>query len=169
VVRSGIKRGSKLLIGVYKRGKPVTRNGGPGRAGLAFGDFCVEPFPLDFWKLKRSFSLSRPSGRFACPQTIRRLAQRFRLGGHLPLSPYHRQACLMVIAFFVIASPTSTDSVTQDARRISLVPSIGQAHAGLLIVEVVQTSIRRGSRARSPEIPGRIVFFVSAVGRSPPS
>jgi hypothetical protein len=169
VARSDFRRGSKLLIRVYKREKPLTRYRGPGKAGLAFGDFCVEPFPLDFWKLKKSFSLSRPSGLFACPQTIRRLAQRFRLGGHLPLSPYHRQACLMVIAFFVIPSPTPTDSLTQDARRISLVPSIGQEHAGLLVVEVVQTSIRRGSRARSPEIPGRIVFFVSAVGRSPPS
>ncbi|MBI5251768.1 MAG: hypothetical protein HY912_19925 [Desulfomonile tiedjei] len=168
MVRRDFKGGSKFIVRVYKKGQPATRWGGPGRAGPALDGLFVEPTPLDFWKLEKSFRLSKPSRLFACPKTIRRFVQRFREGSQPTLSPYRRQACLMVIAFFVVPSSNLTDSVSQDARRCSQVPNVSQEHGGLLIIEIVQTSRGRHSRSASPEIPGRIVFFVTAVGRSPP-
>jgi hypothetical protein len=168
VVRRNFKNRSKLVVRVYRKGQRVARWGGPGWAGPAFGGLFVEPLPLDFWKLEKSFTLSTPSRLFAYPKAIRRFAQRFRQGSPTPLSPYRKRACMMVIAFFVIPSPSLTDSVTQDARRCSQFPHVSQEHGGLLIIEIVQTSIARHSRSESPEIPGRIVFFVTAVGRSPP-
>jgi hypothetical protein len=167
VVRRNFKNRSKFLVRVCKKGQRVTHWGAPGWAGPALTGFFVEPFPLDFWKLEKSFSLSRPSRLFACTKAIRHFAQHFKQGAQPPLSPYRRRACMMVVAFFVIPSPNSTDSVTQDARRCSQV--VSQEHGGLLIIEIVQTSRARHSKSESPEIPGRIVFFVTAVGRSPPA
>jgi hypothetical protein len=170
VVRRNFKGSSKYIVRVFKKGQPMASWGGPGRAGPALDGLFVEPTPLDFWKLEKSFALSKPSRLFACPKTIRRFVQRFKHGAQpAKLSPYRRQACLMVIAFFVIPSSNLTDSVKQDARRCSQAPNVSQEHGGLLIIEEVQTSRGRHSRSESPEIPGRIVFFVTAVGRSPPA
>ncbi len=70
---------SKFLVRVCKKGQRVTR-GGPGWAGPALTGFFVEPFPLDFWKLEKSFSLSRPSRLFAWYKSHQAFCPTFQTG-----------------------------------------------------------------------------------------
>lgn len=158
------KSNSKLLIPVYRHRAGLKYRGGPGRAGPALAGFFVEPFPLDFWKLERSFELTSKSSPLFCAQSIRRFIRQIR-----PLSPYQGYACLTVITYLIIPAPSQSASLTEDAKRCSTTRCWCQVHSGLLIVAVVHTARRRYSRSESPEIPGRIVFFITAVGRSPPS
>ena len=164
MVRKKRKNGSKLLIPVYRHRAGVTCRGGPGRAGPALTGFFVEPFPLDFWKLERSFRQTASYGPVVCATSLKRLLRQIR-----PLSPYHGYACLTVITYLVIPSPTHSDSLNEDVKRCSSARCFYHVHSGLLIVALVHTARRRHSRSESPEIPGRIIFFVTAVGRSPPS
>jgi hypothetical protein len=164
VVPKRRKSKSELLIPLCRRRAGLSHHGGPGRAGPAMADFFVQPFPLDFWRLEKSYELTAKLGPFISVQNIRRLIRQIR-----PLSPYQGYACLTVITFFVIPSPNQSASLNEDAKRCSLARCFCQVHSGLLVVAVVHTARRRHSRSESPEIPGRIVFFVTAVGRSPPS
>jgi hypothetical protein len=164
VVPKRRKSKSKLLIPLCRRRVGVSQSGGPGRAGPAFTGFFVEPFPLDFWKLEKSFELTARAASFISARNIGRLIRQIR-----PLSPYQGYACLTVITYFIIPSPTQSDSLNEDAKRCSLTRCFCQVHSGLLVVAVMHAARRRHSKSESPEIPGRIVFFVTAVGRSPPS
>jgi len=158
------KTRARVLIPVHRQTGGLSHMGGPGRAGPALTGFFVEPFPIDFWKLKRSFALSAPSSPFLGAQSLRRLSKQ---GRHL--SPYQSYACLAIITFFVIPSPTQAASLNEDAKRCSSTRCFYQVLSGLLIVAIVHAARGRHSRWESPEIPGRIVFFITAVGRSPPS
>ncbi|MBI4963335.1 MAG: hypothetical protein HY913_08660 [Desulfomonile tiedjei] len=127
--------------------------------------FFVEPFPLDFWKLEKSFTRSRVFSPFY-PPWVRRFVNNIRC---LPLSPYHRYACYTIVAFLVIPSASLSESFNQDAKSRSTKPCVCYVPEGFLIVAVLHTARRRYSRSESPEILGRIVFFITAVGRSPPA
>jgi hypothetical protein len=164
VVPKKHKSKAKLLIPVCRRRTGVSYRGGPGRAGPALTGFFVEPFPLDFWKLERSYELTARIGPLISAQNIRRLIRQIR-----PLSPYRGYACLTVITYFIVSSPNHSASVHEDARRCSATRCFYQVASGLLVVAVMHAARRRHSKSESPEIPGRIVFFVTAVGRSPPS
>lgn len=169
MARKSLKAGSTVVIGVRPNGRTVVRWGGPGRAGPAFTGLFVEPFALDFWKLEKSFILTPASNPFPCHRAVKRLSNHVRGLSRQPLLPHHRTAFLTVIAFLVIPSPTLSDSLSEDARRFSSTLCFCQVHGGLLIVAVLHTARKLHSRSVSPEIPGRIIFFITAVGRSPPS
>ena len=156
---------SRWQVRVYGSRAPALNRGAPGREGPAMSGFFVEPFPLDFWKLDKSFARTRVSSPFY-PPWIRRFVQNIK---SLPLSPYHRYTCYTIVAFLVIPSASLSESFNQDARKYSSSRSVYYVHDGLLIVAVVHTARRRHSRSESPEILGRIVFFITATGRSPPS
>lgn len=141
---------------------------GPGRAGHALADFWVEPQPLAYWKLKKSFVRIPPSSLFMCPRWIGRFIDKVRGSHTRPLSPRERCLCLTVVTFLFIPFPYSSQSVSEDARRCSSTCGAREFQGGLLIVAVVQTARYRHSRSQAPEMPGRIVFFVVAMGRSPP-
>jgi hypothetical protein len=158
------KSGSNLLIPVYRHRAGLRHCGGPGRAGPAMSGLFVEPFPLDFWKLEKSFVLTPHCDAVRRLLSLKRLIRQIR-----PMSPYHGYACFTVITFLVISSPALSASLNEDARRCSSLPCFIQVHSGLFIVAVIHAARRRHSRSESPEIPGRIVFFITAVGRSPPS
>lgn len=158
------KSRSKLLIPVYRHRAGLMHRGGPGRAGPAMTGLFVEPFPLDFWKLEKSFILTPRSEAFLRLQSLKRLIKQIR-----PMSQYHGYACFTVIAYLVVSSPIVSASLNEDAKRCSSSRCFFQIHSGLFIVAVIHAARRRHSRSESPEIPGRIVFFVTAVGRSPPS
>jgi hypothetical protein len=165
MVQKNRTKSSKWQVRVYRPRTRVLNRGAPGREGPAMSGFFVEPFPLDFWKLEKSFSRTRVSSPFY-PPWVRRFINNIR---SLPLSPYHRYACYTIVAFLVIPSASLSESFNQDARNQSTARHVFFVHDGLLIVAVVHTARRRHSRSESPEILGRVVFFITAVGRSPPS
>jgi len=156
---------SKWQVRVYRPGNHKLNRGGPGREGPAFTGFFVEPFPLDLWKLEKSFARSRTASPFY-PPWVRRFVNNIR---NLPLSPYHRYTCYTIVAFLVIPSASLSESFNQDAKSHSTNRCVYYVHDGFLIVAVVHTARRRHSRSESPEILGRTVFFILATGRSPPS
>jgi len=165
VVQKKRTSNSRWQVRVYRPRARALNRGAPGRESPAMSGFFVEPFPLDFWKLEKSFARTRVSSPFY-PPWIRRFVQNIR---SLPLSPYHRYTCYTIVAFLVIPSASLSESFNQDARSYSSSRSVYHVHDGLLIVAVVHTARRRHSRSESPEILGRIVFFITATGRSPPS
>ncbi len=157
------------MVRVYRRQSLKGPGAGPGWAGPAFGDFFVEPFPLDFWKLEKSFAktsgasfLAGPTHRKTFLRNVRNLIPR-------PFSPRYRYTYFTFIALLIVPTPTLSDSIATDAKRCSLIRRTWTLDDGLFIVTVVQKRRPRHSRSESPEILGRIVFFITAVGRSPPS
>jgi hypothetical protein len=169
VARKHVKARSTVLIGMPRNGRTVVRWGGPGRVGPAFAGFFVEPFALDFWKLEKSFALSRAFSPFSCSRALKRLSNHVRGVSHQPFLPHHRYAFLTVITYLVIPASTLSDTLNEDGKRFCSTRCLCQVHGGLLVVAVVHTARKRHSRSESPEISGRIVFFITAVGRSPPS
>lgn len=163
------KDNQKLLIRVYQPGTPSGRWGGPGRAGPAMTGMFVEPFPLDFWKLERSFVRTPHQHFIPCPHSLRRFVKKIRYLIPPSLSPYHRYACFSVIAFLVIPSSQFSESLDHNEKRCSLAQCVCHQNDGFMIIAVIQSARRPNSRSESPEILGRIVFFITAVGRSPPS
>jgi hypothetical protein len=169
VSRKRHKESYQLLIRVGR--KPISNGsaGGPGRAGPAFADFFVEPFPLDFWNLEKSFARTRPTPLLVYPSCIKSFVKGVRNRNPRPLSQRHRCTYFTFIALLLIPSPTLSDSIATDAKRCSLTRRILTLDDGFFIVAVIQAIRRPHSRSESPEILGRIVFFITAVGRSPPA
>jgi len=157
------------LIRVSRKPASNRSAGGPGRAGPAFADFFVEPLPLDFWKLEKSFATTRATPLLVYPSCIKRFIKGVRNRIPRPRSQRHRSTYFTFIALLLTPSPTLSDSIATDAKRCSLARRILTLDDGFLIVAVIQTVRRRHSRSESPEILGRIVFFITAVGRSPPA
>lgn len=142
---------------------------GPGREAPALADFCVEPQLLEFWELKKSFART-PRLKFAMYGSgIQRVIKIIRHSATRPLTPRQRCVCLTMVALLLIPLPHSSQSVRENAIRCSSTRCAYRLHRVLLIVAVEHTARRRHSRAQSPDIPGRIIFFVTATGRSPPS
>ncbi len=162
------KESYQLLIRVGRKPGSNVSARGPGRAGPAFADFCVQPFPLDFWKLEKSFERTRPTPLLVYPSCIKSFIKLARNRIPRPLSKRHRCAYLTFMSLLLIPPPTLLDSIATDARRCSLSSWILPLEDGFLIIAVIQTVRRRHSRSESPEILGRVVFFITAVGRSPP-
>jgi hypothetical protein len=156
---------SQWQVRVYRHLTRVREGEPPSRVGPAMSDFSVEPFPLAYWKLDKSFiRTSSVSPLF--PPRLRCFVQNIR---SLPLSAFHRNTCYTIVAFLVIPSASVPESFNQDAR-IHAAKRFGYyMHDGLLVFAVVHTARRRHSRSESPELLGRIVFFITAVGRSPPA
>jgi hypothetical protein len=129
----------------------------------------VEPFPLDFWKLERSYVLSSSQNFIACHVSLRRFIKKIRCLVPPAVSPYHRYACFTVLAFLAIPASQIPESLSLNEKQSSEAHSVCHQNDGFLIIAVFQSARRPHSRSMSPEILGRIVFFISAVGRSPPS
>ncbi len=163
------KESYQWLIRVGRKPAPNGCARGPGRAGPAFADFSVEPFPLDFWKLEKSFVRTRPTPLLVYPSCIKSFIKRARNRIPRPLSHRHRCTYLTFIALLLTPSPTLSDYIATDAKRCSLARWTLTLDDGFLIVAVIQTVGRLHSKSESPEILGRIVFFITAVGRSPPA
>ena len=163
------KHNQKVLIRVYRHGNSGGQSGGPGRAGPAMTGFFVEPLPLDFWKLERSL-IRTPIPKFvSSPLCLRRFVKKIRYLVPPAISPYRRYACFTVLAFLVIPSSQLSESLNQNEKRCQLAHSVCHQNDGFMIIAVIQNARRPHSRSESPEILGRIVFFITAVGRSPPS
>jgi hypothetical protein len=141
---------------------------GPGRVGPALADFWVEPQPLAYWKLKKSFVRTPPYNLSVCRRHMGRFVESARGPISRPLSPRERCLCQTIVTLLFNPFPYSSQSVSEDARRCSSARCAREFHGGLLIVAIVQTARHRHSRSQGPEMLGRIVFFVVATGRSPP-
>ncbi len=165
MVRKNNAKVSRWQVRVYRPRTRVLDQTAPGREAPAMSCFFVEPFPLNFWKLEKSFARTRVSS-LSYLLWVRRFVRNLRC---LPLPPYHRYTCYTIVAFLAIPSASLSESFNQEARNQSTARHVDFVHDGLLIVAVVHTARRRHSRSESPEILGRIVFFITAVGRSPPS
>lgn len=159
----------RSVIRVYlKRACRVPSLGGPGRAGPAMAGFFVEPVGLDFWNLEKSFVMTRATGARVFPNCLRSFVRNIRTLTPLTLFPRHRYTYLTFIALLIVPFPVLTDSIASDAKRCSVERRICTLNDGYVLVAVIQTVRRPHSRSESPEILGRVVFFVLAVGRSPP-
>jgi hypothetical protein len=169
VAQKSLKNNQKLVIRVYKRGGSGGRWGGPGRAGPAMTGLFVEPFPLDFWKLEKSFVRTSSPHFIPSHDSVRRFIKKIRCLVPPAVSPYHRCACFTVLAFLVIPSGQIPESLNPNDKRSSLAHCVSHQNDGFMIIAVIQSARRPNSRSESPEILGRIVFFITAVGRSPPS
>lgn len=141
---------------------------GPGRAGPAMADFWVEPQPLDFWNLKKTFVKTPPSDFFIGSQFIELFLRQVRGSDARQLSKRQSYVCLTAVVLLFIPFPNSSQFVSEDARRCSSTLCSCDLDSGVLIVAVVQTARYRRSWSQAPETPGRITFFVIATGRSPP-
>jgi len=141
---------------------------GPGRAGPALTDFWAEPLPLDYWKLKKSFDRTRASSPILYSRYIAPVLRRVLTSATRPLSSCGQYTCLTVVTLLLIPFPIPSEAIQADARRCSSSHCAYLLHSGLLIIIVGHAAARRHSRSQSPEIPGRIIFFVTATGRSPP-
>lgn len=162
------KQNPKVLIRVYRQGNPRGQWGGPGRAGPAMAGFFVEPRPLDFWQLEKSFQRTPAPKFFASPLYLKRFVKKIRYLVPPVVSPYRRYAYFTVLAFLVIPPSQLTETLNQTEKRSQLAHSVCHENDGFMIVAVIQNARRPHSRSESPEILGRIVFFITAVGRSPP-
>ncbi len=151
-------------------GAPVARFG-PERAGPAFADFCVEPQLLAFWKLKNSFVRTPPPHFVICPKCIARFVRQVMGSSSHSLSPSQRFVFLTVATLFLFPSRGPSESLElliEEGRRCSS-PRCACKLSGCLLDEAVgQPAMRRHSRSQAPELPGRMVFFTIATGRSPP-
>lgn len=169
VGRNHLRAASAPLTRARRKRRIVVHWGGPGREGPALDGLFVEPRPLDFWKLEKSRALSPRSSPIPYPRALKRLLHHVRGLSLQPLVPRYQYTFLTVITYLIIPSSTLSDLVNEDGKRFCSTRSLCQVHGSLLIVAIVHTARSRYSRSRSPEIPGRIVFFITAVGRSPPS
>ncbi len=166
--RKSPKNSCQWLVRLYRKQTRESSAGGPGRAGPALTGFFVEPFPLDFWKLEKSFTKSPSTPILVYPSCVKSLIKNIRNLNPRTLSPRYRHTCFTLIALLIVPFPTLSDSIADDAKRCSLARRDGTMNGGFVIVALVQRAKRRHSRSESPEILGRIIFFIVAVGRSPP-
>ncbi len=141
---------------------------GPGRAAPALSDLCVEPQKLDFWNLERSFALTPQPPLFICPKCMKRIRRRVRLSVVRGLSPSQRFACLTVASLMLIPWFKLSESAVETGR-ICRSARCACEWCTVLIVPATHLTRARHSRAQSPQIPGKTVFFVVETGRSPPS
>jgi hypothetical protein len=168
VAQTSRKQNQKVLIRVYRQGSSVGHWGGPGRAGPAMAGFFVEPRPLDFWKLEKSLLRTPTPKLIDCPRYLKRFVKKIRYLVPPAISPYRRYAYFTVLAFLVIPPDQLSETLSQTEKRSQLAQSVCHENDGFMIVAVIQNARRPHSRSESPEILGRIVFFITAVGRSPP-
>jgi hypothetical protein len=168
VSRKSPKNSRQWLVRLYPKQTGQSSWGGPGRAGPALADFFVEPFPLDFWKLEKSFTRSPSTPLLVYPSCVKSLIKNFRNLNPRTLSSKYRHTYFTFIALLIVPLPTLSDSIANDAKRCSSARRDGNLNGGFVIVALVQRARRRHSRSESPEIAGRIIFFIVAVGRSPP-
>ena len=141
---------------------------GPGRAGPALADFCVEPLPLDFWKLKRSNVRTPAPVLLICPHRFARFIKRLKGTATDPFVPSRRHACLLVAILFAIPSATVAAAEGRGGKDYTLALCVCQLDAGTIGTGLKQAPKGRYARWQSPEIPGRVIFFIVATGRSPP-
>ncbi len=167
--RKSPKNSCRWLIRVCRKRTRKRSSGGPGRAGPALTGFFVEPFPLDFWKLEKSFTKSPTTPLLVYPSCVKSFVKNIRNLNPRTLSPRYRQTYLTFIALLIVPFPTLSDSIADDVKRCSSARRVGAMNGGFVIVALVQRARRRHSKSESPEILGRIIFFIVAVGRSPPN
>lgn len=158
----------RWLARVCRKQTRKSSSGGPGRAGPALTGFFVEPFPLDFWKLEKSFVRSPSNPLLVYPSCVKSFVKNIRNLNPRTLSSRYRHTYFTFIALLIVPFPTLSDSIANDAKRCSLARRGGTPSGGFVIVAFIQRVRRRHSRSESPEILGRIIFFITAVGRSPP-
>jgi hypothetical protein len=168
VSRKSPKNSCHWVVRVFRKRTRKGSSGGPGRAGPALTGFFVEPFPLDFWKLEKSFVRSASDPLLVYPGCVKSFIKNIRNLNPRTLSPKYRYTCFTFIALFIVPLPTLSDSIANDAKRCSLARRDGTLNGGFVIVALVQRAKRRHSRSESPELLGRTIFFIVAVGRSPP-
>lgn len=170
VYRKSPKNSCQCVVRVFRKRTRKSKGpaGGPGRAGPALTGFFVEPVPLDFWKLEKSFVRSPSDPLIIYPSRLKSFIKNVRNLNPRTLSSKYRHAYFTFIALLIVPLPTLSDSIADDAKRCSSARRVGAFSGGFVIVALVQRAKRRHSRSESPEIPGRIIFFIVAVGRSPP-
>jgi hypothetical protein len=139
----------------------------PGREGPAMADFFAEPQTLDFWKLRKSFVRTRSSALQICPRCIGILIKKVTGSVARPLSPSQR-ICLVVGTLVLIPLARPLQWFLAEGRRCASTLCAWQSLGSVLREAVGHAARRRHSRSESPEIPGRIVSFITAIGRSPP-
>lgn len=166
--RKARKNSYKWLVRVYRNKLSEGSEGGRERAGPALAGFFVEPLPLEFWKLEKSFVRSTSPPLLVYPSCVKGFINNIRNLIPRTLSPRYRHTYFTFIALLIIPYPTLSDSIANDAKRCSLARRVRDLNDNLLIVAFIQSVRRRHSRSESPEILGRTVFFIVAVGRSPP-
>ncbi len=166
--RKSQKNSGQWLIRVYRKKTRKTSSGGPGRAGPALTGFFVEPFPIDFWKLEKSFTKSSTTPLLVYPSCVKSFVKNIRNLNPRTLSSRYRHTYFTFIALLIVPFPTLSDSIATDVKRCSSARRVGAMNGGFIIVALVQRARRRHSKSESPEILGRIIFFITAVGRSPP-
>ena len=168
VSRKSPNNSCQWLIRAYRKKTRKTSLGEPGRAGPAFTGFFVEPLPLDFWKLEKSFTRSSTTPLLVYPSCVKSFVKNIRNLNPRTLSSRYRHTYFTFIALLIVPFPTLSDSIATDVKRCSSARRVGAMNGGLVIVALVQRARRRHSKSESPEILGRIIFFITAVGRSPP-
>ena len=139
----------------------------PGREGPAMADFFAEQQTLDFWKLRKSFVRTRSSALLICPRCIGVLIKKVTGSVARRLSP-SQGICLVVATLLLIPLARPLQRFRAEGRRCSSTPCACQSRGSVLHEAVGHAARRRHSRSESPEIPGRIVSFITAIGRSPP-
>jgi hypothetical protein len=162
------KNSCQWLIRAYRKKTRKTSSGGPGRAGPTLTGFFVEPFPIDFWKLEKSFKKSPSTPLLVYPGCVKSFVKNIRNLNPRTLSARYRQTYFTFIALLIVPFPTLSDSIADDVKRCSSGRRSCSMNGGFVIVALVQRARRRHSKSESPEILGRIIFFIVAVGRSPP-
>lgn len=141
---------------------------GPGREIATMGEFCIEPQLLSLWKLKKSVAKSLSSHVPVLPRCIGRSIKRSKgpLGHSLSLD--QKLAFLSVSAYLLLPSSGTPQLIQAEGTTCSGTRCACRLHGSLLREVVSHTARRRHSRSLSPELPGRIIFFIAAMGRSPP-
>ena len=168
VSRKSPNNSCQWLIRAYRKKARKTSLGGPGRAGPALTGFFVEPLPLDFWKLEKSFTRSSTTPLLVYPSCVKSFVKNIRNLNPRTLSSRYRHTYFTFIALLIVPFPTLSDSIATDVKRCSSARRACTLNGGLVIVALVQRARRRHSKSESPEILGRIIFFITALGRSPP-
>jgi hypothetical protein len=168
VSRKSPKNSCQWVIRAYRKKTRKTSSGGPGRAGPTLTGFFVEPFPIDFWKLEKSFTRSPSTPLLVYPSCVTSFVKNIRNLNPRTLSSRYRHTYFTFIALLIVPFPTLSDSIADDVKRCSSARRVGAMNGGFVIVALVQRARRRHSKSESPEILGRIIFFITAVGRSPP-
>jgi hypothetical protein len=157
------------LIKVYKLRTNTGACAAPGRIGPAMAGFFVEPMPLDYWRLKKSLKLTRNSPPLPCPDSLMRCFGKFIGILRHSSEPDSRRAYCAIIALLVIPTQTLSETVPHFYNRSRAIRYVFPIDGEIVIVAVVFGERRRHSSLASPEIIGRVVFFILAVGRSPPA
>jgi hypothetical protein len=159
---------AKWLVKIYRLQAERGVRPCPGRIGPAMAGFFVEPMPLDFWRLKKSPRRSPQSSFPPLPAPLHRCFDKLRdVLRHSP-EPAATSARFAIVTLLAVPTqpplPTTPNCYNQRLAIRYVFPIDG----GIVIVALVFGERRRYSRLASPEIIGRIVFFILAVGRSPP-